>query len=104
MRLGLLMLLKLKDVGGRWFVMLTDNVVTEGAVRNGKSRDRWVNRQWKLIQAKLLETHCFVKQVRVKSADNEADRLSRGRDPRRLKSDELWVDVPQDLQPFISQE
>lgn len=82
-QLGLLMLMHLKDVGGQRFVMLTDNVVTEGAVQNGKSRERWVNREWMRIQTILLESHCFVKQVRVRSVDNDANRLSRGEDSRR---------------------
>lgn len=103
-RLGFIMLQSLKDVRGRQFVMLTDNTTTEGAVRNGKSRDRWVNRQWMLIQADLIQFHCMVKQVRVRSADNDADKLSRGLSIGRSERDEVCVVIPGDLRDLLVQE
>jgi hypothetical protein len=76
LRLGLIMLCMLKEVQGKEFLVLTDNVVTEGAVRNGKSKNRWVNQEWIKIQDETLRLNCRLKQMRVKSADNAADLLS----------------------------
>lgn len=103
-RLGLIMVVDLMETNGRDFLVLTDNVVTEGAIRNGKSRNQWVNREWIRIQDELLRLNCCITQRRVVSGDNAADRLSRGLDCSKHVEDMIHVRVPRDLQNLISQE
>lgn len=102
-RLGLLMLLKLRSVAGSCFSCLTDNTTTEGAARNRKSRDFWVNNEWKLVQSLLIKNDCDVNLVRVISKDNEADLLSRGFDASKSALDLVVIEIPEDLRLLLYQ-
>ena len=103
-RLGFLVLKELTDVRGRRFLMLTDNTVTENAVRNGRSADRMVNEEWRRIQEMILQEGSSVEPKRVRSEDNSADRLSRGLDPSKWRPDEIQISLPEDLRDLIVQE
>lgn len=98
------MLMSLMEVKGRQFLMLTDNTVTEHAVRNGRSSDWWVDREWIGIQRSMLENKFMIKSRRVRFADNSADRLSRGLYPAKDDKDRLLVVVPLELRKFVIQE
>lgn len=102
-RLGLLMVCQLHCVTGRALSVLSDNTTTNAAVKNQRSRDFWVNQEWKLIQSRLVELQCTLSLHYVKSKDNEADRLSRGEDPTKKKSNCLVVVIPQDLKDLLRQ-
>lgn len=102
-RLGLLMLRKLLNVAGFTFSCLTDNTTTEGAARNRKSKDFWVNEEWKLIQTFLIANDCDIHLVRVISEDNSADRLSRGLDSSKDIKDWVELPIPLDLSTLLYQ-
>lgn len=102
-RLGLLMCRRLLPLAGRKLSCLSDNNTTNGAVANLRSRDFWVNHEWKIIQTMLVDLDCTVSLHYVKSADNEADKLSRGLDPSKSKSNCLKIDVPTDLRDLLYQ-
>lgn len=103
-RLGYLMLKSLRQVQGERFLMLTDNTVTENAIRNGKSRDRQVNLEWRKLQDLLIGDQACIEVRRVKSEDNAADRLSRGFDSSKHVSDMAVIEIPRDLLHLITQE
>lgn len=88
---------------GNTFSCLSDNTTTNGAVKNKRSRDYWVNEEWKTIQRTLLLWDTNIVTHYVKSADNEADRLSRGFDPSKKSFDCLVIDVPLDLKALLFQ-
>lgn len=90
-------------VAGHKYSCLTDNTTTEGAARNRKSRDFWVNNEWRIIQGLLLSLDCDVNLVRVTSADNEADKLSRGMDPSKHKKHMIKIALPSDLSDLLIQ-
>lgn len=102
-RLGLLMVCQVHTVTGRALSVLSDNTTTNGVAKNLRSRDYWVNREWKLIQTSLVALQCTLNLHYVKSKDNEADRLSRGEDPSKKKSNCLKVDIPEDLRELLYQ-
>lgn len=102
-RLGLMMASKLHVLPGRNVSVLSDNTTTNGAARNFKSRDFWVNEEWKIIQAMLIGLDCTLSLHYVKSTDNEADRLSRGEDPTKRLRDVVLLDMPQDLSECLFQ-
>lgn len=102
-RLGLMMASVLHDVRGRTLSMLSDNTTTNGVVRNQRSRDQWVNQEWKLIQSLLIELDCGIEPHYVKSKDNEADALSRGLDPSKASSKCIKLAIPVDLSHLITQ-
>jgi hypothetical protein len=82
--------------------MLTDNTVTEYAIRNGKSRDRRVNKEWSKIQDLLIEDHSNIEVRRVSSEDNAADLLSRGFDSSKHVLNEVKLQLPDDLREFLT--
>lgn len=102
-RLGLLMLFEKHKVAGFSFSCLTDNTTTEGAARNRKSRDFWVNNEWKYVQSLLVEHDCDINLVRVISADNSADRLSRGLASSKSDQNMITINIPPDLSPLLYQ-
>lgn len=102
-RLGLLMVTKLHHVGGRTLSLLSDNTTTNGAVKNLRSKDFWVNQEWKTIQTLLISLDCSIVAHYVKSKDNAADLLLRGADPTKKKARCLHVDVPDDLKTLLEQ-
>lgn len=102
-RLGLLMVAMVHDVAGRKLSCLSDNTTTNGAAKNLRSRDFWVNEEWKLIQTLLIRLDCDMALHYVKSKDNEADLLSRGADPTKKRPFCLKVDIPLDLVDLLEQ-
>ncbi|EHS63893.1 uncharacterized protein PGTG_20875 [Puccinia graminis f. sp. tritici CRL 75-36-700-3] len=79
-RAGLLMLQALNRLKkGSNVLVWTDNTTTESAILKRKSGDDTVNEEWKLIQDFLMENEIDLTGKRVKSGDNVADNLSRGR-------------------------
>lgn len=102
-RLGLLMLMDQTELAGCCFSCLTDNTTTEGAARNRKSRDFWVNEEWKRVQDLLIHNDCNINLVWVISADNAADLLSRGYDASKKKEDMVVISIPADLSELLYQ-
>lgn len=102
-RLGLLMALTLYDLSGRTISVLSDNTTTNAVATNYRSRDFRVNEEWKIVQAILIRCECNLSLHYVKSADNEADRLSRGCDPTKRLKHCLILDLPLDLNPLLYQ-
>lgn len=102
-RLGLLMVCKVHCVTGRSLSVLSDNTTTNGAAKNLRSKDLWVNQEWKIIQTRLIELECILSLHYVKSKDNEADRLSRGEDPTKKKNKCLVIEIPDDLKGLLYQ-
>lgn len=102
-RLGLLMVCQVHCVTGRSLSVLSDNTTTNGAAKNFRSKDFWVNQEWKIIQSRLIELQCTLSLHYVKSKDNEADRLSRGEDPTKKHNNCLTVNIPEDLKDLLYQ-
>lgn len=102
-RLGLMMVKQLYNVQGSTFSCLSDNTTTNAVVRSRRSRDYWVNREWKIIQSILINWDCNVETHYVKSKDNEADALSRGIRPSKGYKNCVVVDLPMDLTPLLTQ-
>lgn len=101
-RLGMIIISKLVDVGGKRFIVLTDNTTSQSAVEKRRSGDQAVNNEWKAIQKLLLNLHADLVAHRVKSSDNMADLLSRGLDNRDA-ADMVVIEIPIDLKPFVVQ-
>lgn len=102
-RLGLILASKTHAIRGRTLSVLSDNNTTNGVVRNLRSRDYWVNEEWKTIQTLLISLDCNVCTHYVKSADNEADLLLRGHDPSKKGSLCIEIPLPPDLLDLIVQ-
>ncbi|EGG04120.1 uncharacterized protein MELLADRAFT_89666 [Melampsora larici-populina 98AG31] len=100
--LGMLMISVLQEVGGKRFLVLTDNTTSQLAVEKKRSGDRAVNMEWKAIQRLLVSLHADMVAHRVKSGDNLADLLSRGRDLRDV-DDQVMIEMPIDLRQFVKQ-
>lgn len=96
------MLNEMMRVGGKTFLVLTDNTTSQGSVDNKKSKDCAVNDEWKIIQKLLEKYHCDIVAERVKSGDNLADLLSRGKDSRDAHNC-VVIDLPPDLQGVVKQ-
>lgn len=101
-RLGLIIANKLHNLPGRTVSVLSDNTTTNGAAKNFRSKDFWVNKEWKIIQSLLIKIDCNPLHY-VKSADNEADRLSRGEDPSKKLRHCFLVEIPIDLRSSLVQ-
>jgi hypothetical protein len=91
------------SMAGSKFSCLTDNTTTEGAANNRKSRDFWVNREWRVVQDMLIKLDCDINLVRVTSEDNEADKLLRGLDPSKDLQNMIKITIPDDLKPLLTQ-
>lgn len=102
-RLGLIVLKKLRRVSGKNFQVWTDNTTSQAAVTKRKSKDEWVNEEWKRIQRLLTKLSCDITAKRVTSKGNTADALSRGYLGDLLWFEEVKVDVPSDLEFVIQQ-
>lgn len=101
-RLGLIIANKLHNLPGRTVSVLSDNTTTNGAAKNFRSKDFWVNKEWKIIQSLLIKIDCNPLHY-VKSADNEADRLSRGEEPSKKLRHCFLVEIPIDLRSSLVQ-
>ena len=93
----------LHTLPGRTISVLSDNTTTNGAAKNFRSRDYWVNEEWKLIQTFLIANDCDIHLVRVISEDNSADRLSRGLDSSKDIKDWVELPIPLDLSTLLYQ-
>lgn len=102
-RLGLLMVKRTHDISGRTLCVLSNNTTTNGVAKNYRSRDFWVNQEWKVIQTHLIKWQTTLSLHYVKSVDNEADQLSRGLDPSKKLKDCLTVVIPEDLDTLLRQ-
>ena len=102
-RLGLIMASSLHELPGRTISVLSDNTTTNGAAINFRSRDYWVNEEWKVVQTMLIGLDCNLSLHYVKSADNEADKLSRGADPSKKRKNCLVINIPTDLESLLYQ-
>ncbi|KAI7953736.1 hypothetical protein MJO28_006283 [Puccinia striiformis f. sp. tritici] len=102
-RLGLLMLEELGIKQGKTFIVWTDNTTTEGAIRKRKSKDKWVNEEWKLIQDNLVRLQTDIEGRRVTSNKNRADALSRGITEGHQWRHLVTISLPQDLERHMFQ-
>ncbi|EHS64446.1 uncharacterized protein PGTG_22260 [Puccinia graminis f. sp. tritici CRL 75-36-700-3] len=97
-RLGLIMLLKLRDQRGKSLIVWTDNTTTENSINNMKTKDKDANDEWKKIQKILLTESVNLIARRVTSKDNKADALSRGLRSGQPVKHQVVIQVPSDLQ------
>lgn len=102
-RLGLIVLSKLKHVEGKCYYVWTGNTTSQATVTKRKSRDECVNEEWKHIQRLLTKLACNIKAKRVTSKENVADELSRGFIGELKWFDEVKIDVPEDLLQLLKQ-
>lgn len=102
-RLGLLVLSKLRRVAGKKFLVWTDNTTSQSAVEKRKSKDGHVNEEWKRVQRLLTSLACDITAGRVTSKGNEADALSRGDLGDLLWFKEVRIELPEDLTQILRQ-
>jgi hypothetical protein len=102
-RLGLLMLLKLRDQKGKSLIVWTDNTTTENSINNKKSKDIETNKEWMEIQKLLIRESVDIVARRVCSKDNKADALSRGLRCGQSVKFQVVIDLPADLNEFLCQ-
>lgn len=102
-RLGIMVLRTLQKVEGKKFCVWTDNTTSQAAVTKRKSKDQWVNEEWKLIQRLLTLASCDITAKRVTSKGNVADALSRGHLGGLNWFEEVKIDVPVDLRCILRQ-
>jgi hypothetical protein len=101
-RLGVLMLVDMGLIGkGSNYVVWTDNTVTESTLVSKKSKDAFVNEEWKVIQSLLIENQTDITPKRVTSKENRADALSRGIQKPHVDENRVWVTIPEDLSLFL---
>jgi hypothetical protein len=91
------MMIEMRAVLGKRFIVYTDNTTMEGAIRNRKSRDWRVNGEWKRIQELLINADIDIEGRRVSSALNISDALSRGVISDKRLLDKVQVTMPADL-------
>ncbi|PLW23329.1 hypothetical protein PCANC_26705 [Puccinia coronata f. sp. avenae] len=96
-RLGILMMIEMRAVLDKCFIVSTDNTTMEGAIRNRKSRDLRVNGEWKRIQELLINADIDIEGRRVSSALNISDALSRGVISDKHLLEKVKVTMPADL-------
>lgn len=68
-----------------------------------KSKDEWVNDEWKRIQRLLTLVSCEIVAKRVTSKSNTADALSRGHLGELSWFEEVRIEIPVDLEPILQQ-
>jgi hypothetical protein len=102
-RLGLLMVLKLRTQRGKTLMVWTDNTTTENGINNKKSRDCMANAEWMKIQKILIQEGVELQAKRVSSKDNKADALSRGIRSGQHVKQQLVIEIPPDLKGILSQ-
>lgn len=101
-RLGLIIISQIHNLGGKKFIVLTENTTLQSVVDKRRLGDRAVNGEWKAIQKLLLGKHANLVAHRVKTGDNMADLLSRVKDKRDL-ADWILIKIPIDLITFVRQ-
>jgi hypothetical protein len=102
--LGLLMLQHLGADQGKKFLVQTDNTTTYSTMHRRRSRDHWVNKEWKILQRVLLAEEIDVHPLWIASGDNKADGLSGGVWGDHSWRDNLSIELPEDLTPFLCQQ
>ncbi|EHS64354.1 uncharacterized protein PGTG_22178 [Puccinia graminis f. sp. tritici CRL 75-36-700-3] len=102
-RLGLIMLLKLRNQKGKSLIVWTDNTTTENGINNKKTKDKDANNEWMKIQRILVEESVDLVARRVKSKDNKADALSRGLRSGQLVKHQVVIKLPEDLGGLLEQ-
>jgi hypothetical protein len=102
-RLGLLMILKVRNQRGNTLILWTDNTTTKNGINNKKSRDQLANAEWMKIQSILVKEGIELRANRVTSKDNKADALSRGIWSGQNVKHQLVVKVPEDLEGILGQ-
>jgi hypothetical protein len=103
-RIGLLMLRRMKVKKGRTLIVWTDNTTSENLVHNRKSKDRWANEEWKKIQSLLVDLQIDIVAKRVTSEENPADGLSRGVRTGHKDKDFMSLNLPDDLSLFLTEQ
>lgn len=103
-RIGLQMVSHLQKTEGLRLLVRSDNSVTEAAIRNKRSRNSFVNEEWKVLQKELVELSCELHQVHVTSEENDADALSRGERGNKRSINQLLLPIPLDLRSFLKHE
>lgn len=78
-------------------------MTSQSAVKKRKSKDEWVNEEWKMIQCLLTSLACDIEAKRVTSKGNEADTLSRGHLGGLDWYNEVKIDVLSDLTSILQQ-
>jgi hypothetical protein len=97
------MLLELGATPGKCFLVRTENTTTYSVMYQRKSRDHWVNKEWKSIQCTLLDSEVDVHLLWIALGENNADTLSRGERDGCREQDNLAITLPLDLAPFLYQ-
>lgn len=72
-------------------------------MRRRKSKDEYVNDEWKQIQRLLTLVSCDIVARRVTSKGNVADALSRGHLGNLSWFEEVRIEIPVDLEPILLQ-
>lgn len=99
--IGLIMVLKLFNCPGSHVVVWTGNTTAQAAVTNGKSKNKAVNNEWKIIQHLLILHQIDIHAKRVTSKDNSANELSRGSRGDCVDSDRFLLYLPTDIAPYF---
>jgi hypothetical protein len=86
---------------GENYIVWTDNNVTEAVLNTKKSKDPFVNEEWKVIQSLLMLHHIDLSPRQVVSKENIANSLSRGIQAPHIKETRVWFGIPDNLVPFI---
>lgn len=100
--LGLIIISQRHNVGGKHYIVLTGNTMSQSVVGKRQSRDQAVNMEWKAIQRPLLKLQADVVAHQVKLGHNMAALLSRVLDNRAV-DDMIVIKIPTDLRPFVVQ-
>jgi hypothetical protein len=82
---------------GKWFIIWTDNTTTLSKVDLRKSKNRFVNKEWKFIQHLLLKKRFDIQARRVSSEENRADALSRGKRENHLTPNMVHIVIAEDI-------
>lgn len=102
-RLGLLMLFRQREYVGLSFYIWTDNTTSQSALNKRSSRDDSVNDEWIVIQELLIREQTNIEPLRVASADNRADGLSRGLPSNMPVANQLRLPIPTNVAGVIEQ-
>lgn len=102
-RIGLWHIVSTGNYNGKTLIVWTDNVTSEKAISNRKSRDREVNEEWRKIQTILVECQMDLVAKRVVSKENKADEISRGEKHDKLEKYRVETQIPTDLRDIFSQ-
>ncbi|KNE91543.1 hypothetical protein PSTG_15033 [Puccinia striiformis f. sp. tritici PST-78] len=100
--IGLIMVLEIgAEVRDSNLIVWTDNTTTESVLSARKSRDKYVNEEWKEIQHMLIKSEIDLMPKRVKSEDNVAHGLLQGVVALHAASNRVWFVIPGDLTEFM---